>query len=648
MSRFDLTVVLERHESHCKLIKVFNPTLRLETVAGCPVGAAVCRFLEEFDNVQLHKVLVSARGLDPAPRQSAAKAAGYPRLLYFWDNEHRAVELPKLHDGARPETLRRRLCERFTRKVKRLRPHQRDVHAALADRNFQRRHAPAFLLYWQMGSGKTLAATSLMVNKRSAYNCVVCSNSNLGYWVKTIQATPFITQEEVAALEKTKRARSRRDDDDDDEAPELASQFHRADRDVALWFEVVGYTAFRATFDRPSALKNYTCVVVDEAHYFRNHTSAMQSALAAVHSARNLLLLSGTPLVNDASDVVGLLALADTDRVGRWQEAQARGKPPPSPTKVRAFWQRNVSYFNPQRHRPNMFKRYYPTTEMSTVRVPMHWVQTLEYMRARQQRFKIGNWEIQGCRANRYNCLTRAICNAASDGSSPKLDAVLANLARHLPEGPQLCHSSLVETGVAVLADKCAAELPKARVAMITGKTPTAERERIRKQYNTRKVDVLMISDASQFGLDLLGTVAVHLMEPHANLATEQQTTARAIRMGSHRGCATAQVQVYKYVSVFPVGRPTKAAIKQCAARLIEMAGAPEIAEEVDVLAEVKRMMRDEEQGITINERQAHDNDRKAAEIAPYADAIARSSVKMTKQAGAKLFAQLPGTEARR
>lgn len=149
---------------------------------------------------------------------------------------------------------------------------------------------------------------------------------------------------------------------------------------------------------------------------------------------------------------------------------------------------------------------------------------------------------------------------------------------------------------------------------------------------------MLLISDASQFGLDLQGTVAVHLVEPHSNLATEQQTTARAIRMGSHRGRKCSHVKIYKYLSVFPVDRPSKAVGKRCAARLTELAGSAEIAAEVNVVAELQRMIRDEEHGITVNERQAQDNLRKAAEIAPYLDAIARASVKMTKQAGAKLF----------
>ena len=192
-----------------------------------------------------------------------------------------------------------------------------------------------------MGSGKTLGATSLMVNHRSTYNLIVSVNTNIQYWVEQVRMTPFITREAVT---------------EGGEAETMVSRFGSSERDIVLWFEVVGYTAFRSDLDNARALEMYNVVCLDEAHYFRNNTQGMKFAIDAIHSAKNVILLTGTPLVNDQEDIVGTLKLADCDGVRDWEGEYAATGILPTPEQVTAFMKNSVSYFDPKIHRPNMFR----------------------------------------------------------------------------------------------------------------------------------------------------------------------------------------------------------------------------------------------------------------------------------------------------
>ena len=558
----------------------------------------------------------------PAPR-STAKSADYPTLQYTWNRTTYPVPLPKLHDGAPASTIARRLQDLFFRKVRALREHQKDLHRAFEKRDLRKRHNKAFTCYWEMGSGKTLGATSLMVNHRSCYNMVICNNTNIGYWVDHIRKTPFITREEVAA---------------DGDTETMISQYGSKERDVVLYFDVCGYTAFRTEFDRAQALSAYNCVVLDEAHYFRNNTAGMSSAMHAIHSAKNVVLLTGTPLVNDCEDIYGMMALIDIDRKHKWDASTAL----PDPKTITAFLKDNVSWFSPATHRPNMFARHYPELVDHVERVQMTYLQSLQYLMALRSVFEFGPFAVQQGKSNRYNCLTRAVCNAPEDDltASPKLQQVMARITENIGKGPQLVHSSLVETGVKPLQAMCEAAGNCGNLACITGSTATEDREGIRKAYNKGKIDVMYISDASQFGLDLMATRAIHLVEPHQNKQNESQTTARALRMGSHRACDYKTVDRFKYISVFPSGPMTKDDVAACKAFMIErrLFGNNTEAEltKLDVKKLLEAKIRAESK--TINERQEEENARKQIEIEPYLDAFRRATVVMSTQKGAKLF----------
>jgi superfamily II DNA or RNA helicase len=646
MSRFALTLLLDRgkNDAHYRMVRVLNPDLTLRGPVDCPAVRAIEAFLTAQPGVRVVRARGDALQLTvplngehfnvPLPDMVAGDTEQpqmQPQMQQQMQPQMQQQMQPQMQQQMRqqmqqqmqqqmePQTqqqqqMQRRLARWFCRRPPVLREHQKDLLKALAQRDFAARHAPAFLIMWEMGSGKTLGALALLMDRLSRRNVIVCSNTNIEYWADTLRRV---------------------------DAPAVPD----TERNLVLSFDLVGYTAFRATFDDRRAMRNVSCVLIDEAHHYRNSTVGMQCPIQCLQSAKNVVLLTGTPIVNDVGDVDGMLQLMDMDQT---MTRAAR----PTPARVTQLLQGHVSWFDPRVHRPLMFEQHYPATEDTTVQVPMHAAQTLEYLMSLRSTFRLGPYDVQHGRANRYNALTRAVCNAPSacPETSPKLravvDRVLALRAAH-PDARQVVHSSLVETGVKPLLQMLRAVQPPLRLDILTGETETAARDGIRCRYNQGKLDVLLISDASQQGMDLAGTLAIHLVEPFQNKALMMQTRARVIRMDSHRKSDVAAVLCFMYVSTFPraVTAADEPALQAYALRAAVLGtNTAAMLRDITLYKEVQRMMR-EEGGLTVNERQMQHNERKHQEIEPYTQAFRAASVPMSVQKEKVMFADMKDTQ---
>lgn len=600
-SKFALTLLLDqgKNNSHFRMVRVLAPTLVVVHKDGCSLASTLISFFQE--NPDVH---VEAK----APSESVLAAhTQLPQVEVTITDATYSVPLPEMHDGAAASTLRNRLQRHFCRKPVNLRDHQKDLIKALADRDFMQRNTPAFTMYWEMGSGKTLETLTLLLNHRSTDNVIVCNNTNIEYWSAALH-----TAEPNVPL-----------------GPD--------ERNIALKFDIVGYTAFRTDYDDQRAMRRVTCVVLDEAHYFRNNTSGMQYAMECVRSARNVILLTGTPIVNDVEDVDGMLELIDMD--GVLGTAGRR----PTPKELQSMLTGHVSWFDPSVHRPNMFKRHYPEVIEQVVEVEMLPTQVLEYMMARHSVYSLGHITVHQGRTNRYNAFTRAICNAPTTNpeQSPKLRAVLGNLLERMSLGPQVVHSSLVETGVKPLMIMLKDVCPAAKVDIITGETDNTARDRTRRLYNSGKLDVLFISDASQQGTDLMGTATIHLIEAFPNKSLHNQTRARVVRMGSHRKSKHKSVVCYSYVSTFPSNLTAANASeieKYIIAHKLLGRETAKLVKEIDIRKEIMRQITMEENNRTINQKQMVNNEEKQRLIDPYLDAFRRATVSMSTQKGTTLF----------
>lgn len=96
---------------------------------------------------------------------------------------------------------------------------------------------------------------------------------------------------------------------------------------------------------------------------------------------------------------------------------------------------------------------------------------------------------------------------------------------------------------------------------IFTGEVPKKQRDQMVRDYNEGRVPVLMISGAGAEGLDLKGTKAIQVMEPHWNESRIEQVIGRGIRYKSHEHLPEPErkVKVLRYTTALPTTFATKA-----------------------------------------------------------------------------------------
>lgn len=586
---FSLLLSSGKNNSHFKLIKVYQPKFELIVKSSrCEICNTVAQFFKQFD---LTLNIRTLKRFEETPTQ-------FPSLQYSFQDVVYEVPLPKLN-GSASKTILFRLKDWFTIKPKIPRQHQLDLITSFQDKDLNQKNTPAFTIFWEMGSGKTFGTTNLLIQKLSNTNLIVCTNSNIEYWVQHAQSTPFTTGSHPNQV---------------------------------LSFDVIGYTEFRSSFDEPRKVKQFSTIVLDEAHYYRNNTKTMTNAINVVRSIKNVILLTGTPLVNDVEDIVGMMELTDVTK---------KFKGNITPQSILPFLKNNVSWFDPKIHRPLMFQNHYPKVIEIITKVPMTYVQSWQYFMAMKSQFKLGDYIIQQGHSNRYNCLTRAICNISKTNESPKLNHIAQDILTNCKLGPQVVHTPLIDQGLNKLIDIITNLNPNISYNCITGKTSNDLRDIIRKNYNKGKYQILFISNACQYGLDLLKTHDIYLSEPHENKSTENQTSARAIRMGSHDNCNYNKVFKHKYISIFPKSKMPKKDVELCKQYFIK---SQILGKDTEQLLKGINIAKEFQHYLklcnfkTINEIQEEHNITKQTEIEPFLQSYRNASVNMSIQKGMEMF----------
>ncbi|MCH9716481.1 MAG: hypothetical protein K0U52_05270 [Gammaproteobacteria bacterium] len=357
-----------------------------------------------------------------------------------------------------------------------------------------------FLLYWAMGTGKTIGVLSVIESIQSAQHTqviIVCANTILDYWANTVKRMA------------TGRAR----------------------------YRIVGYTEFRRRCIVEEFIGPDDVVIIDEAHHYRNLTPSMIQDVEYMKQGAALFLLTGTPIVNSIDDLRGLCSMMDIPHDQYMLDNIPR------------LFGNQVSYYNPMAHDLTFLKNHFPTLKRGLAKVPMTWRQTLEYVLEMKQSVTLGSVVIQSSKPNTYDIRSRLISNAPRVGSSPKLKYVVRNLLG-IDRYPQVVYSHFRAKGITGVLGELNKRDHGLVVQMLTGSTASGKRQQIIQDYNDGLTDVLMITDAAKEGVDLHGTKVLHLVEPHYNLQSECQTMTRVIRYATD--LQNEEVLVLKYVSTFP------------------------------------------------------------------------------------------------
>ncbi len=381
----------------------------------------------------------------------------------------------------------------------------------------------AFLLYWKVGSGKSYASLQLFSFFRVPRVFIICTNTMIRVWEESVSQMP--------------------------QPPNSVTRF-----------TILGISEFaKLSQETPQFLSNQI-VIFDEAHIFRNATENMLDQIAALGLSRLVLLLTGTPIMNALSDLIGLVwSFGATLRSEDLE--MLRGESPFDKERTLAIIDRvfanRVDFYDPQTKIENMDD--YPLLDRQFTYVKMTVKQCVDYMLQKRQNFEIGDLCI--CTSNRsaFNTTAKRISNSSScEELSPKFLAVCENVIRY-NKFPQLIMSSYLANGVVPCSEELQRKLDQKihPVRLMTGKSPskTSDRIGIIQAYNERKIDVLGLSEIAETGLTFFNTEVVNLIDSYDNIGTEMQAIHRAARFRSHKKGADGKmpkVVVMKYISIFP------------------------------------------------------------------------------------------------
>ena|SRR5947209_2107867 len=353
----------------------------------------------------------------------------------------------------------------------------------------------------------------------------------------------------------------------------------------------------------PSTLMSYTqlgagketgntgTVIFDEAHRLRNPDTAQgQRAQQLSDRARQLVLLSGTPIVNQPGDLAPLISMIKKKRLspGDFQKRyvgtekvypslfrRMMGVPAgeemtiQNPEELRALLRGHVDYYDPG-------KPVVPT-QYEDVPVEMGKEQSQLYNAMWGKLPWFTRWKLKHDFPLSQSELSRTLSFMTGPrqvslstypylkdrdphrafGQSPKLQRAMELMQAHLGANPRakaLVFSNFIDAGLTPYA----AALAKAGVphGVFHGGLSDAQRKRLVGDYNSDKLRVALLGPSGTEGLSFKGTQLIQQLDPYWNPTRGNQAVGRGLRYDSHWGLPEGlrNVKVQRFVSRLPMG----------------------------------------------------------------------------------------------
>ena len=328
------------------------------------------------------------------------------------------------------------------------------------------------------------------------------------------------------------------------------------------------YKKFITKYEQDINLCQNMIVIIDEAHHLRNESKDMLLIIVAVQCAYRLILLTATPIINYPSDLSVLINIIQQKDI--------------LPTDKKLF---DFYFINDElkinntdlleKKLKNSISFYenkniddYPTVKEEIIRIEMSPEQMNKYKEhvgqilldkkiinvdtdVRTIDLEINYNFLDKKKKNSFLNATRQLSNVVDkDILTPKIKNIINKLVDN--PFPAIVYSNYLSFGIYPIAK----ELEKKDIIykIISGSISQDKLKKYIDDYNSRKVQVLLISSAGSESLDLKNTRQIHIMEPHWNDAKIRQVIGRAIRYQSHISLKKKDrnIMIFRWITIFP------------------------------------------------------------------------------------------------
>lgn len=313
-------------------------------------------------------------------------------------------------------------------------------------------------------------------------------------------------------------------------------------------------------------------LIMDEAARLRNPAAAStRAATEAARQAKRLLLLTGTPITNEPSDIASLLSMLHNKQISPEQfEEKYVGYKKVGPGWM--GWLRGVKpgekpYVKNEDELRGLLKGkvdYQPSktpegvnVNEEIVRIPLSpaqqkiqnairtrippgflWKLDQEFPLSRDELAKLNSF-LTGLR--QVSLSTQPFRKdkdpLKSFDQSSKLQKAYDDLQQVLKDDPRkkaIIYSNFIDSGLKPYA--AALERSKVPYGIFHGSIPVKTRLQALKDYNEGKLRALLLGPAAAEGISTKGTSLIQLLDPHWNESRLQQARGRGLRFDSHAG----------------------------------------------------------------------------------------------------------------
>ena len=484
---------------------------------------------------------------------------------------HRPAELPGFRRNAAVNNLTMSNNAVQAGLITRFGGYQLQPHQISVSQLFVKPTTPGLLLYFKVGSGKTLASIAAVENlarvERLRRKVLVVGPAPLerNYFDELRRAGVDASRYEFMSFQKVHAIAAR---------VRAAAKLRNPEADDATIRRAMGREMSKlGVFEhrvRGIRVKMRKVLVIDEVQNLKKPLGELlASVLEVARAAHKRLLLTGTPVVNYPMDIGAYLGLIDPDHNERLTVKTlnvADGMPEAvfESTFGKSATQRmplldsllkcTTLFYEPS---ADIQRAHYPTKTEHWVDVPLSGQQVRRHFEIAVKMPTPDNIDDIHPSALADQRNTRMFVNAARQVNNiwgvyhPKIDVLVANIIHEVKNRDGKCvfydfYEDSLKTVERLLKRDNAM-----KVAAFTGKTPKPQRAAIVQDYNRGDLNVLLLSSAGGEGLDLKNTTQMHILQPWWNDEKINQVIGRGVRFQSHTG-PRRHVDVFRYCSVFP------------------------------------------------------------------------------------------------